>query len=262
MPSQFDVPLVQNKVVLQRGFDGDQDIISQDQSSFREGSHSMLTTGGANNIWTLAGSQPVMKYWSHNVAIDANGNFLGRDEADLCSIVLVLETNKWLFFTAVTGARRTLPVWTQCFGIDMSVPYTTVASASCVGQAITATIATPGTSLTTATSANVITTPFLSLTAGVWDVSGTCCFLPAATTSITQMACGISATSATLPAAGSGLLQRTQAALVPTAIPQCFFVPTVRIAIAATTTYYLVAQAAFTVSTLTAFGTLNANRVR
>lgn len=262
MPSPFDFPLAQNRLVIQRGFDGDQEIISQDQSVYREGSHSMLTSGSAGTLWALAGNKAVMKYWCHNTALDPNGNFQGRDEADLCSLVLLTEDNKWLFFTAVTGARRTLPVWTQCFGIDISVPYTTVASAGCVGQLISATIATPGTSLSTGVAANVITTPFLSLTAGVWDISGQCCFLPAATTSITQTACGISATSATLPAAGSGLRQETHAALVPTAIPQCYVIPVVRVAIAATTPYYLVASAIFTVSTLTAFGTLNANRIR
>lgn len=262
MPSPFDFPMPQNRLVVQRGFDGDQEIISQDQSVYREGSHSMLTSGSAGTLWALAGNTAVMKYWCHNTALDSNGNFQGRDEADLCSLVLLTETNKWLFFTAVTGARRTPPVWTQCFGIDLSAPYTTVAGAGCAGQLISATIATPGTSLTTATPANVITTPFLSLTAGVWDVSGTCCFLPAATTSITQLACAISAVSATLPAAGSGLLQINQVAVVPTAIPQCFEVPTVRVALAATTPYYLVGKATFTISTMTAFGTLNANRVR
>lgn len=262
MPSPFDFPLPQNKLVIQRGFDGDQEIISQDQSVYREGSHSMLTSGSAGTLWTLAGNAPVMKYCCHNTALDSNGSFQGRDEADICSMVLLTETNKLLYFTAVTGARRTPPVWTQCFGIDLSVPYTTVASAGCAGQMISATIATPGTTLTTATPANVILTPFLSLTAGVWDISGVCCFLPAATTSITQVACGINSVSATLPAAGAGLYQETHAALVPTAIPQCFNLPMVRVAIAATTPYYLVAQAAFTVSTLTAFGTISANRVR
>ena len=107
-----------------------------------------------------------------------------------------------------------------------------------------------------------ITTPFLSLTAGDWDVWGEICFLPAATTSITQLAMGINSVSATLPAAGSGVSQITMPAFVPTAIPQCYDVVERRISISATTPYYLVAQAAFTVSTLSAFGTLYARRRR
>ena len=262
MATPFEIGLTQNKIPVQQSFDGDQIFISQDQSILREGSHSTLTAGGANSIWTLVGNQPVMKYWCHNVALDPNGNFLGRDEADSCSLIALCEDNTVRYFSAVTGARRTLPVWTQVFGIDMSLPYTSLPKAGCVGETITATIATPGTSLTTATSANVITTPFLSLTAGDWDVWGTCCFLPAATTSFTQIACGINSVSATLPAAGSGLLQETHAALIPTAIPQCFTIPMIKVSISATTPYYLVAQAAFTVSTMTAFGTLYARRIR
>jgi hypothetical protein len=241
------------------GVHGDQEILSRDNSPYRSGSLSMMTS--ASPVWTLCGNQPVMYYWSHNCAIDSVGNIMGRDEADGCSLVCFCEDNTWRYFGAVTGVKGALPVFIQTYGIDVLTAYSSVARAGCAGQLITATIATPGTSLTTATPANVITTPFLSLTAGRWDISGTCCFLPAATTSITQIACGINVTSATLPAAGSGLLQETHAALVPTAIPQCFTVPTIRVNIAATTPYYLVAQAAFTVSTLTAFGTLNANRV-
>jgi hypothetical protein len=136
------------------------------------------------------------------------------------------------------------------------------AQAGAVGEIITATIATPGTSLVTATPANVIPTPFLSLTAGDWDVWGNINFLPAATTSITQIAFGINSVSATLPAAGSGLVQNTLTAFVPGAIPQCDNVTMRTVSLAATTPYYLVAQAAFTVSTLTVFGTLSARRVR
>ena len=137
------------------------------------------------------------------------------------------------------------------------------AQAGAVGELLTATIATPGTALSVSgTSYNVIPTPFLSLTAGDWNVWGTVCFLPAATTSITQVGFGLSVTSATLPAAGSGLGQETHAALVPTAIPQCFSIMQQRVSIGATTPYYLVAAATFSISTITAFGTLYARRVR
>lgn len=112
MTYPFDVPLATNKLTIQRGFDGDQEVISQDQSPLREGSHSLLTTGGVSNIWTYAGGQPVMKYWSHNCGFDANGNVQGRDEADGCSLILLCEDNTIRHLGAPTGARRTLPVFT------------------------------------------------------------------------------------------------------------------------------------------------------
>lgn len=273
MLGSFEFPYHPGKMPIGRGYDGDQVIMSTDQSLARQGTWSSTPTG---NFYALVGNQNIMTYWSHNVALDQNGNFLPRDEADFCSIYCITEDNIMRWYGAPNGARHTLPVFTLQASLNMitgaftpsqtgGIVGTTTnnsANAGSVGELLTATIATPGTSLTTATPANVILTPFLSLTAGDWDVWGTCCFLPAATTSITQIAFGISATSATLPAAGSGLYQQTMAATVPGAIPQCEHTMMTRVSIASTTPYYLVAQAAFTVSTLSAFGTLYARRVR
>jgi hypothetical protein len=172
---------------------------------------------------------------------------------------VITDTNAQTISAAKTFSAAIIP--SQTIGITGTTT-NNAAQAGAVGEIITAIINTPGTSLTTATPANVITTPFLSLTAGDWDVWGEVCFLPAATTSITQIAAGINSVSATLPAAGSGLTQETHAALVPGAIPQCFDVVERRVSIAGTTPYYLVAQAAFTISTLTVFGTLYARRRR
>lgn len=135
-----------------------------------------------------------------------------------------------------------------------------------VGEYITSTVASgSAVSLTTATPANITS---ISLTAGDWDIDSVVDFLPAASTSITQYNVAVSLTSATLStqAGGSGLgtdpiLIVNQAAAVPAAVVG--IVPaTVRLSIAATTTVYLVAQAAFTVSTLAGYGTIRARRVR
>jgi hypothetical protein len=253
---------------------GDQEVLSNDTSMFREGSAWQIPVGSP--LYVLAGNQIVMKYWSHNVQITENGSFAYRDDSGTCELQLWCEDGTMRFYSAVTGQRGTLPVWVA--GLSWNVATGTLtptqtggivgttavnnAQAGSVGELITATIATPGTSLTTATPANVILTPFLSLTAGDWDVWGNVNFLPAATTSITQLAFGINSVSATLPAAGSGLVQNTFTAFVPGAIPQCDNVTMIRVNVASTTPYYLVAQAAFTVSTLSAFGTLYARRVR
>lgn len=254
---------------------GDQEIISNDTSFLREGSGWQIPVG--STLYTLVGNQLVMKYWSHNVQISENGMFQVRDDNGTCELMCWCEDGTMRWFGAVTAQRGVLPVWVAGPVINMAAGTITPtqvgglvgttaannAQAGSVGELLTATIATPGTTLTTATTANVIATPFLSLTAGDWDVWGQIAFLPAATTSITQIAFGISSVSATLPTAGTGgLVQNTMAAFVPGAINQCDNVTTTRVSIAATTPYYLVAQAAFTVSTLSAFGTLYARRVR
>ena len=121
-------------------------------------------------------------------------------------------------------------------------------------------------SLTTVTTANVTS---ISLTAGDWDVSGVVDYTFGATTSYTQLQAGISLTSATLAgqAGGGGLgtdpnVQFATPAQVPTALPYALDIPLTRVSLAATTTVFLVTQATFTVSTLTAFGTIRARRVR
>lgn len=67
---------------------GDQLTISQDASLFREGSNSLPASG---QLYALVGNDLVMKYWSHNFSIDANGNFLGRDDPGPCSLFVITE---------------------------------------------------------------------------------------------------------------------------------------------------------------------------
>lgn len=115
------------------------------------------------------------------------------------------------------------------------------------------------------TSPNALNVTSISLTAGDWIVEGHVAFLPTATTSITVLAGGISLTTNTLPAAGvlnEGAFRIQRPAFVPLAGFQSNTVPSARISINATTTVFLVAQATFTVSTLTAYGAIRARRVR
>lgn len=141
------------------------------------------------------------------------------------------------------------------------------AAAGNVGEYITATVAAgAAVGLTTATTANVTS---ISLTAGDWDVSCTLDLTPAATTSITVMTGGISTTSATLTGqpGGGGLgtdpqITWTQPATVPAAGPVAIDMPPCRVSLAATTTIFFVTNCTFTVSTLAAYGTIRARRMR
>ena len=140
------------------------------------------------------------------------------------------------------------------------------AAAGQIGEFVTATVAVgSAVALTTGVTANVTS---ISLTAGDWDASGVVDHNIAVGTSVTQINSGISLTSATLAAqtGGGGLgtdpnAMLTYAAMVPGAgIVQGS--PLVRISLAATTTVFLVAQDTFTLSTISAYGTIRARRVR
>ena len=128
------------------------------------------------------------------------------------------------------------------------------AGAGQVGEYLTNT--TFNTPLTSAVTANATS---LTLTAGDWDVSGSCQYVPAGTTTIQEVACGIATTSATLGAIGTVTLM---AASFATGGGTQISTPMVRLSLAATTTVYLPCNATFGTSTMQASGFIRARRVR
>lgn len=128
------------------------------------------------------------------------------------------------------------------------------ASAGYVGEYVTAT------SVPTAITSGAFTDlTSISLTEGDWDIGGTVAFTPAGTTVISQCVGSTSSTSATLGAFGEYFSLNTTTSAGAGSI---FSTPTSRKPLAATTTIYLVAYAAFTVSTCNALGTIWARRRR
>lgn len=116
-------------------------------------------------------------------------------------------------------------------------------------------------SLTTGTAADVCS---ISLTAGDWDVWGNVGFLGNVLTLVQYEFGWTSQTSATAPTADFLSSQVFTAAGVAifAAGNSIFNVQQQRISLSGTTTIYLSAQAAFSVSTCSAFGNLKARRVR
>lgn len=126
------------------------------------------------------------------------------------------------------------------------------AQAGSIGEYATATATSAN--LTSGTSATVTS---VSLTAGDWDVSGTCQWNPGGAT-ITVLQLGISNTAATLAGLGSAMTlfgSWTSGNVLST--------PVVRFSIASTTTAYLVTNATFSGGTgTTCQGVIRARRVR
>jgi hypothetical protein len=78
----------------------------------------------------------VMKYWSHNTALDAGGNFMGRDDAGPCALITYSEglgTNAPIYamWSCPTGASGTVPgTFTQVFSIDLGTAVMTLSNAT------------------------------------------------------------------------------------------------------------------------------------
>ena len=132
------------------------------------------------------------------------------------------------------------------------------AAAGYVGEYLTGTAS--GVSLTSGVAASVVT---LALTAGDWDVYGNMFFVAGATTSMTLLATGLSTTTAVLQGNTSLIsFQSVTNTAFATGNGQYFPTGYLRFNVSSTTNVYLVAQATFGVSTMTATGIIAARRVR
>jgi hypothetical protein len=123
------------------------------------------------------------------------------------------------------------------------------------GQYISASDITTGTALTTATTANIVS---ITLPAGDWDISGFIEFTGNAATTVTYVAGGFSLVSATLPVIKSATASVATSGTIFSAVNQTLNLQTYRVSISTATTYYLVARAAFAVSTCTVYGLIQA----
>lgn len=129
---------------------------------------------------------------------------------------------------------------------------------SAIGEQIRATLAS-GTPVSLTNNAPLTVTS-ISLTAGVWDVSGIVGFISGGTTSITQLQMSISTTNNALQGNyGDDTIANSFTAQI--GIQQTLTIPALRITLLSTTTIYLTTQGAFTLGTLSAYGRISATRV-
>ena len=128
------------------------------------------------------------------------------------------------------------------------------AAAGYIGEVVTSTVASgAGVSLVSGTAKTITS---ISLTAGDWDVFGMLGTF--ASVSIAQASGGASATNNTAPAEDQAILYGPitgQQANQNT-------IPTVRVSLAGTTTYYLVVTASFGSGTCVGYGRITARRAR
>lgn len=123
-----------------------------------------------------------------------------------------------------------------------------------LGEQIRSTVATgSAVALTSPTAANVTS---ISLTAGIWDVSGVVMFKGAVTGTATGAS--INTVSATVGTQGDNYITSPT---VPTALDYGITIPSYRISLTSTTTVYLVAIEIYTVGSASAYGRISATRV-
>lgn len=128
-------------------------------------------------------------------------------------------------------------------------------AAGFIGEQLTGNAVAPGAAIATTTPQNITS---VSLTAGVWDVSGVAGFIGWTTAS--QIVASIGTTSATLGTLGNNRIDNT-GGVVAGSISQCLTIPSYRINLSSTTTVYLVGYIAYTAGSATTFGTIRATRV-
>jgi len=115
--------------------------------------------------------------------------------------------------------------------------------------------------LSTGTPSNVFLTQNV-LPPGDWDVYGTVIFNPDTTTTTTEVIAALSGNSATLPTLGADNNTTQLDASIPAGKPTVLNVGPVRASSAFIQTVFLVAQATFSVSTMSVYGCMTARRVR
>ncbi len=114
------------------------------------------------------------------------------------------------------------------------------------------------TSLATGTAKTITS---ISLPAGDWDVNGTIYYVIAASTTITLLYAAMSGTTNTQDSVPGKFAQQIFASFAPSST-MSLTLPPYRLSLAGTTSQFLVAQATFATSTMTAYGIIRARRVR
>jgi len=202
---------------------------------FASGSASALSIGSGVNLVTNA-----IQLSSSNSALTAGAGTLTYNA------ILSDTTNGTLSTTTLTPKGL------------VGMQNSTAPSAGFIGEQIRSALGSGSAiTLSTGTGANVTS---ISLTPGIWDVSGIVMFGGGAITGTIYQA-SISTVSAASGTKGDNFVEGT-AAWSPTAVATTTLtIPSYRISLAATTTVYLTTAAAFTLGTVVAFGRISATRV-
>lgn len=177
----------------------------------------------------------------------------------------LLSTNNLSDLASAATARSNLgltAIATADVGQVPGIATNTDAAAGDVGEEKIANLAIA--SAVALTSGAVVTVVSLTLTPGDWDISGWIGFNPGGTVVTTAYRAGIGTATNTMPSNDSG---RVSILGIKTpgggdTAASVLTIPVSRVSIASSTTYYLVARADWSTSTISAWGVIRARRMR
>lgn len=184
--------------------------------------------------------------------------FASRGEATKSAIEAQLSAG----FTGITGALTPAQTWSKTAtaihnGVIVGATGTTAGTGE-IGEHVRSFLAFGSRNALVHATPETVTS--IDLTAGDWDVSAICGFGGAALTGNTLYA-SISPTNNTLATDYGDNIWDTS--LMPTAAASSYIViPSYRVSLTSSATYYLVAQANFSGGSTGAFGRISARRVR
>lgn len=203
--------------------------------------------GAGNWVTTTASGGPLTQLTGDTgTAIPSSGSIKIAGTAGQITSTASGSTDT-LSIPAVFVAPGTIAASTGFVGQATATPPT----AGNIGEQIRSAVATPGTTLTSATPADVTT---IALTAGIWDVSA---IVQITGTLQTLNQASINTTTA-IGTVGDNAVQSPVSAIA--GAPSLLTIPAFRVSLATTTTYHLVAESTYTGSA-TAFGRISATRV-
>lgn len=218
----------------------------------------ILANGGVTGPVTGNASTATTLQTARTIAIsgDVTGTATSFNGSANIAIPTTISSGVTIASPNLTGTATGSLTSTVLQGVTNGVP----ASSGFVGELISSTIAVGSAIPLTSTITSDVTS--ISLPAGEWYVNGQVDYRAAATTSITILTQGISSTSATLGAQDT-FSRNVSGAFVPTAsVDVCLPIRGQALSLTTTTTIYLVANATFTLAALSAYGTIQARRVR
>jgi hypothetical protein len=135
-----------------------------------------------------------------------------------------------------TGGAAANPVWSTIGQIKGTTTNDNAAAGN-IGETVESDVGFVGPSMTT--SGTVYNMTSISLTAGDWEVSGSCAIQPNSGVAVAAILCGISTTSATIPSTARGWSRDNIPYTAPASGFRSLVVSPIRISIASTTTVYL-----------------------
>lgn len=239
------------------------------QTQNTSGANVLAMTISNAQVVTLANALPVTSGGTGLASTTANQLLYSSATSTIAGLatanngILVTSSGGVPSISNTVGAGLTMPSIT--FNTTSGIIGTTTnnnAAAGSVGEFMTNNlpVGTP-LGLTTGTATDVIS---LALTAGDWDVWGNVGFTGNASTLVQDLLGWSSSSSATIPSANNYanvVYGATGVAIFAQSSP-VFNVPVIRYSLSAPTTVYLTVYTDFSISTLSAFGVINARRRR